>query len=144
MRRRAVVYITRETPDGRQLLVFTHRVPEAPDVQVPGGTIEPDETPIEGALREAYEETGLSEFGTPRLLAEETFHGPEETVECYFVHLPLTEPVPDSWDHRVSAGDLDQGMVFALFWTTLLDTSGLWPHMGKHLHRLDGDAERTG
>lgn len=130
------MYITRETAEGRQLLVFTHRVPDAPDVQVPGGTIEPDETPVEGALREAREETGLSELGTPCLLAEETFHGPEETVECYFVHLPLAQPAPDAWEHVVTAGELDQGLVFALFWTTLPDTSSLWPHMAKCVHLL--------
>ncbi|MEW6217085.1 MAG: NUDIX domain-containing protein [Candidatus Bipolaricaulota bacterium] len=136
MRRRAFVYITREIPEGRQLLVFTHRVPDAPDVQVPGGTIEPDETPLDGAVREAREETGLSRFGTPRLLAEEVWHGAEETVECYFVHLPLAEVAPDSWEHVVSAGELDQGMVFALSWATLPDTNGLWPHMAKYVYHL--------
>jgi len=130
------VYITRDTSEGRQLLVFTHRVPEAPDVQVPGGTIEPDETPIEGALREAHEETGLSRFGAPRLLAEEVWHGPDETVQCYFVHLPLARTAPDAWEHVVTAGELDQGLVFSLFWTTLPDTSGLWPNMAKYVHRL--------
>ncbi len=136
MRRRAFVYITRESPEGRQLLVFTHRVPEAPDVQVPGGTIEPDETPIEGALREAREETGLAQFGPPRLLAEDVWHGPDETVECHFVHLPLAQPALDAWEHVVTAGELDQGLVFSLFWTTLPDTSGLWPHMAKYVHLL--------
>lgn len=136
MRRRAFVYITRDAPAGRQLLVFTHRVPDAPDVQVPGGTIEPDETPIEGALREAHEETGLSRFGTPLLLAEEVWHGPDETVQCYFVHLPLAEGAPDSWEHVVTAGELDQGLVFALFWTTLPATSGLWPNMAKYVQLL--------
>lgn len=130
------MYITREIPEGRQLLVFTHRVPDAPDVQVPGGTIEPDETPLDGAVREAREETGLSRFDTPRLLAEEVWHGPEETVECYFVHLPLAEVAPDSWEHVVSAGELDQGMVFALSWATLPNTNGLWSHMAKYVHHL--------
>lgn len=136
MRRRAVVYITRETAEGRQLLVFTHRVPDTPDVEVPGGTIEPAETPLDGALREAREETGLSTFGPPCLLAEEVWHGPDEVVQCYFVHLPLAQPAPDAWEHVVSSGELDQGHVFTLFWTTLPATSGLWPPMAKHVHLL--------
>ncbi|MBC7220816.1 NUDIX domain-containing protein [Candidatus Bipolaricaulota bacterium] len=136
MRRRACAYITRESPDGPQLLVFTHHVPDAPDVQVPGGTIEPDETPLEGALREAREETGLAQFGHLRVLAEEVWHGPEETVECYFVHLPLAQAAPDAWEHVVAAGEHDQGLVFSLFWTTLPDTSGLEPNMAEYVHLL--------
>jgi len=132
------VYIARDVPAGRQLLVFTHKAPEARDagVQVPGGTIEPSETPLKGALREAHEETGLSRFGAPRLLAEDIYHGPDETVQCYFVHLPLAEPAPDSWEHVVTAGAEDCGMVFALSWATLPDTKGLWPHMAKYVPLL--------
>ncbi len=121
------MHITRETAQGRQLLVFTHRVPDAPDVQVPGGTIEPGESPVEGALREAREETGLSTFGPPCVLAEEVWHGPDEVVRCSFVHLPLAQAAPDAWEHVVSARELDQGLVFAFSWATLPRTNGSGP-----------------
>lgn len=87
-------------------------------------------------MREAREETGLSRFGAPRLLAEDVYHGRDETVQCYFVHLPLAEPAPELWDHVVTAGAEDCGMVFALFGATLPDTTGRWPHTANYVHLL--------
>ena len=53
---RVIVYIVR----GDRLVVFVHEDDEDPllesGLQVPGGTIEPGETPAEAALREAREE----------------------------------------------------------------------------------------
>jgi len=51
-------YITCED----QLLIFNHtRFPEA-GIQVPGGTVEENETAPEAVLREAREETGLDDL----------------------------------------------------------------------------------
>lgn len=53
--KKVYAYITR----GEQLLVFNHvDFPEA-GIQVPGGTLEPDELPESAVLREALKETGL-------------------------------------------------------------------------------------
>lgn len=48
--------ITRGGPDGPELCVFEH--PSA-GIQLPAGTLEVGEDPLAGALREAFEETGL-------------------------------------------------------------------------------------
>lgn len=53
--------IVRESPLGTQLLLFQH---QHAGIQIPAGTIEPGETPAAAALREATEETGLSEFAS--------------------------------------------------------------------------------
>lgn len=55
---KVVCYIVRD----EALLVFTHldEPLERTGVQVPSGTIRPDESPDEAALREAREETGLA------------------------------------------------------------------------------------
>ncbi|HLE30393.1 MAG TPA: NUDIX domain-containing protein, partial [Anaerolineales bacterium] len=60
MKHKVLAYITRRRNGRTQLLVFTHRdFPEA-GVQVPAGTVEPDE-PVEAALfREVHEESGLT------------------------------------------------------------------------------------
>lgn len=50
-------FITREKDSGPELLLFEH--PQA-GIQIPAGTVEPGETPEGAALREAAEETGLS------------------------------------------------------------------------------------
>lgn len=48
--------VTRETADGRELLVFRH--PTA-GIQLPAGTNEEGETPKQALMREVFEETGL-------------------------------------------------------------------------------------
>ncbi|MBI1259786.1 MAG: NUDIX domain-containing protein [Chloroflexi bacterium] len=54
---KVTAFITRETNEVRQLLVFTH--PNA-GVQLPGGTMEAGETPEIAILREVQEETTLT------------------------------------------------------------------------------------
>jgi 8-oxo-dGTP pyrophosphatase MutT (NUDIX family) len=137
MRRRAFCYITRKGPDGLQLLVFQHPDPAA-GVQTPGGTIDAGETPQDGAVREAIEETGLTGFRRPRLLAVDTFEGQDETVERYHVHLPTQGPTADRWDHTVTHGEADAGMRFHLFWLGFAEArQRVWPWMITHLDALE-------
>ena len=65
---KVVCYIVR---DG-QLLVFRHADYDLEHVglQVPAGSIRPGESPEDAALREAREETGLSQFRVVRKLGE--------------------------------------------------------------------------
>jgi 8-oxo-dGTP pyrophosphatase MutT (NUDIX family) len=67
-RRRAYIYVTREKGGARQLLVFTQDSPDS-GIQVPGGSIESHETPMEGMRREILEEAGLNDFLFERALA---------------------------------------------------------------------------
>ena len=55
MRHRVFTYITR----AHELLVLDHVDHRYLDPQIPGGTIEENETPEAAAIREAQEETGL-------------------------------------------------------------------------------------
>ncbi len=56
---KVTAFITRDTERGRELLVFTR--PDA-GIQVPAGTMEAGETPEIAVMREAYEETGLTDL----------------------------------------------------------------------------------
>lgn len=137
MRRRAFVYITRDLPTGRELLVFTQEDPAA-GVQTPGGTIEPYETVLEGALREAFEETGLRDFAEPRHMAVNVFIGPDEDVECFHIHLPFMGEGLDAWTHTVSDGQADKGMEFSCFWLSLEQARvQVWPYMVYALGELE-------
>ena len=60
---KVAAYITRDT----HLLVFRHVHSEA-GIQVPAGTLEPGESPNDGVLREAREETGLDCLEVRRFL----------------------------------------------------------------------------
>ena len=53
---KVTAFVTRETADGRQLLVFRHPLN---GIQLPAGTVDVGESPETAVLREAWEETGL-------------------------------------------------------------------------------------
>ena len=120
LRCRAYLYLTRVKDAQLQVAVFRHPDFEtmALPYQVPGGTIEPDETPEAGALREAVEESGFTAFSAVRLLAQDVWYGDFDKVdrERYFYQLCVDGAVPDVWNHTVTDGELDKGMVFAYRW----------------------------
>ena len=106
--------------------------------QVPGGTIEPHETPEAGALREAFEELGFTAYSEVRFLARDTWYGDFDKVdrERYFYQLCIDGAVPDVWSHTVTNGELDKGMVFAYRWLSVAEAQNLIGHMGDYLHLL--------
>jgi 8-oxo-dGTP pyrophosphatase MutT (NUDIX family) len=59
-------FITRDKGRGPEILLFEH--PYA-GIQIPAGTVEADETPEEAALREAGEETNLTDLSIVRRLS---------------------------------------------------------------------------
>ena len=85
----------------RGLLVFEE--PDFPEVglQVPGGTVEPNESAREAAAREFHEETGLpapsnlTEFHTDEILPP----GTPEPVRRVSFHVGLKDGLPLTWDH---------------------------------------------
>src|SRR3954464_8698523 len=98
-KRKVLAYVTH----GNRLLVFTH--PESPEagIQVPGGTVEPDEQLDEAALREAIEETGLTGLRLGAFLGDVRFDqsdiGLDELHHRHFYHVILDETPLDSWRH---------------------------------------------
>lgn len=119
-RHRAYAYMTHR---GR-ILLFTQ--PLAPDsgVQVPAGTIKPGEDPAAAAaLREAIEETGLTEIEMVRFLGQDTRDmsdcGSEELQYRWFYHASCLGEPPETWSH----GEYDeQGNLlhpFDFFWADL-------------------------
>lgn len=122
VKRKAFAYITHQN----RLLVFVH--PEAPEagIQVPAGTIRGEESPEDAVLREATEETGLSD------LALVSFLGPQEWVRPdihdevhyrYFFHLRCVGSPPDSWRHyETDPSEGEDGPIpFDFFWVALPD-----------------------
>ena len=96
---KVVAYIT----SGDRLLVFNHpKHPEA-GIQVPGGTIEPDESPAEAVLREAQEETGLDNLEIRSFLGIQELDcspvGIAEIHRRHVYHLELIGEAPETWRH---------------------------------------------
>ncbi|HCH10916.1 MAG TPA: hypothetical protein DEW32_17165 [Dehalococcoidia bacterium] len=96
---KAVAYIT---CDGKLLVVDHPGIPET-GTQVPAGTIAPGEPPAEAAMREAFEETGLTSFVMRRFLGERASDiapfGRDEIHHRYFFHLEYEDDSPDRWRH---------------------------------------------
>ncbi|HEY7347606.1 MAG TPA: NUDIX domain-containing protein [Ktedonobacterales bacterium] len=115
-RRRAYIYVIREKDGVRQLLVFHEDDPEA-GIQVPGGGIEPDETPLEGMKREVLEETGLKACVVERELAVDLRQYEDHLQERHFFWLSVAD-APDEWDHVVSGKGEDNGLIFHYFWVS--------------------------
>lgn len=115
MAHKVVAYITR----GCELLVFEHEgMPEA-GVQVPAGTVEPDE-PLEAALwREIAEESGL----TPEHLTFRRWLGdwphPAYGNIRHYAWLTAGLDAPNHWVHRVHGAGEDQGLMFVYRWEVL-------------------------
>ncbi len=133
VRQRAVCYVTR----GRnELLVFEEAAaaPQGILVQLPGGGVDPGETPAQAAAREAFEETGLADLGEPVHLGScvwgrEGWTGPEQVWHYFQFSAPPT--TPDAWTHTVTGGELDTGMNFHLRFTPLMHPD-LTPGHGSH------------
>ncbi len=137
-RERVCCYITR----GRELLVFEHDQKYddgAVGIQVVGGGVDSGETLEQAALRETFEESGLTLewavfLGTcPRTLMLES--GVEIRQVRHYFWLEAMLDTPDSWSHTVSSGELDKGMVFHHRFVALEDVELVF-EMGEMLEGL--------
>jgi 8-oxo-dGTP pyrophosphatase MutT (NUDIX family) len=108
---------------GQRLLVFRHADFPQAGIQVPAGTVQPDEHPDEAVLREVYEETGLSDFAEVYFLGEQIRDmrdfNRDEVHHRYFYHLPYTGDSLTTWRHDETSGGATAPIVFEFFWVTL-------------------------
>ena len=118
---KVLAYITRDTEQGRQLLVFHHvHHPEA-GIQVPGGTVEEGEPVLASLWREVEEETGITNLRLVGQIAKAPFYAEwrDEWQERNVFHLEAAAELPHSWTHVVKAGIEDKGLHFAFSWIPL-------------------------
>lgn len=121
VRRSVKTYITH----GQRLLVFRQPDFPAAGIQVPGGTVQPDEPLDDAALREAFEETGLTSLRLIAFLGDTRFdgrsHGKLEIDHRNYYHLRADGDVPDQWEHwETDPSDGPHERIrFELFWVSL-------------------------
>ena len=117
---KVVAYVTR----GENLLVFRHIGSDA-GIQVPAGTLEPDESPEDGVLRETREETGLHRLFIRRFLGtrdhDMSSYGKAELHRRYYYHLEYVGDAPSTWRHfeMHASGEEFKPIEFELFWVGL-------------------------
>lgn len=120
IRDKVLCYVVR---DG-SLLVFRHTDYSYEEVglQVPAGTIRPHESPPDAALREAREETGLTQFRIVRKLGEASYDARPYRFEIHHRHvfqLELDEPTPARWASQELHDGEQEPTNFECFWIPL-------------------------
>jgi len=135
---RVAAYITH----GDRLLVFDHTgFPEA-GIQVPGGSVEPDEDLHEAVLRKAREETGLVDLQIRAYLGTREYDrarwGLVGTLRSHFYHLVAGGELPERWLHyEDTPSDGSPGPIeFEFYWVSLAAVPELACRQGDLLHRL--------
>ncbi|NKY31278.1 NUDIX hydrolase [Nocardia gamkensis] len=134
---KVLVYVVR---DGK-LLVFRHTdyTHEEVGIQVPAGSIRPGESPQDAALREAREETGLTEFKIVRKLGEFEYDISPYRWEIqvrHVFHLELSEPAPERWASQEDHDGQGEPTRFECFWVPLDAAHILQSGQGALLGRL--------
>ena len=119
-RDRVFTYITQ----GSRLLVIEYVDHSYADRQIPGGTIEPGESPEQAALREATEETGLSGLKIVSFLGSSIRNlrsiGRNETITAWYFHLCTDDVTPERWRHtEVDSHEGTGPILFELSWVPL-------------------------
>ena len=116
-------YITNQN----RLLVFRHTdFPEA-GIQVPAGTVMPNEDFDTAVLREAHEETGLRDLTIKAFLGEQIRSkedvGKNEIHHRHFYHVLCGGDPPEQWQHdETSPSDGGSSPIhFEFFWAELPD-----------------------
>ncbi|MGL5930645.1 MAG: NUDIX hydrolase [Dermatophilaceae bacterium] len=135
---KVVCYVVRE---GR-LLVLKH-ADEAWDesgLQVPAGSIEPGETPEDAALRETFEETGLTALRLVRKVGESRYDMTpyrSETHHRHVFHLEVDETTPERWvSVEEDTSDGSGPKRFECYWIPVAQGHVLSGGLGALLGRL--------
>lgn len=139
-------YITHQ----QRLLVFSHvGIPEA-GIQVPAGTVEEHERPADAVLREAFEETGLTDLTLSSFLSEQvqdiSHPGSNKVLHHCSYHLDYHGNPPACWRHAELSphgSPAQEVFIFELFWVSVADDlSWLIANHGIMLPRLREELSR--
>jgi 8-oxo-dGTP pyrophosphatase MutT (NUDIX family) len=118
-----------------QLLVFRHADYDLEHVgiQIPAGSIRHGESPEAAALREAREETGLSQFSITRKLGETTYDITPYRYEIqhrHVFHLQVYEPTEQRWPSQERHDGQRPPTRLECFWIPLQDAHVLQAGQG--------------
>lgn len=132
---KVLAYIYRIHNDEKEVLVFDH--PDVPEVnpQVPAGTLHNNERPIDGVIREVFEESGLRLDQTGNYLGLYKFiNTDKKQINLRHVFQFTIKQSIDCWSHKVRSDDDDNGEVFAYYWLPIeVAKKKLVSEMGKYL-----------
>jgi 8-oxo-dGTP pyrophosphatase MutT (NUDIX family) len=134
IRRRAVVYATRERDGTTELLTIECVDYPEDGIQLPAGRIDHDESLEDGLWRELAEETGITRARLIRELPD--FECTYETFSRnHAFHVVVEQETPDQWEHRVHGKGADSGLTYICRWMPLMPDLKLWRNEGDPMLR---------
>ncbi len=123
MKKKVLIYLTRQNNDISELLVFKHNKPWSPyGFQVPGGGIKDNEAMFSAAIRELQEESGIP----PKLLLSSDKYPIDSYIyyrshfreynQRFIFHFTHEQSLPNTWKHKIQSLDFDNEMTFTFSW----------------------------
>ena len=133
--KKAYGYVTRIMAGKTQVLVFQHPIAKA-GMQIPKGTVNPNERPSESAIREIEEETGLKGVELEKLIAQDYWENDDGAIHNrYFYRMKILK-APDEWIHYPTGGGEEAGLSFRFFWIKSADDIELIRGHADYLNRI--------
>lgn len=118
-RKKVAAFVLRRQPTGQEALLV-HAFATAPHLpwRVPGGGVDPGESPVEALYRELAEESGLEELALLRKLGVQRYFKPyiRAHVERHDFLLRAPASTPEVWSFRVAGAGADAGDLFTFRW----------------------------
>lgn len=112
-------YIVREHGGEIELLVFEH-VHVGAGIQIPGGTVEPNENIAAAVEREVWEESGIRvDSFTLIQTVERIWNG--TAVRAHLLAAWAPDKLAQEWIHKVTGSGEDSGMRFRYYWLPRVD-----------------------
>ena len=135
--KKAYGYVTRMREGEIQVLVFRHPNAEA-GIQIPKGTVKPNEDTYNAVVREIEEETGLRNFKVDNLMAEDFWEYDDGTIHNRFFYKITVATDLDEWDYHPTGGGDEEGLKFHYFWITSINDVELVRGHGDYLNLIFG------
>ena len=126
---RAYAFILQEKDGAWQLLVFRAKGESNKNpYHIPGGGIDPGETPLQGVIREIEEESGLIGLYPENYIGQWIREEHEMIFQRHYFVFKAPKSLPENWNHVVTGDGADAGIIYQYKW--------ILPHEALRLHTI--------
>jgi len=132
---KVLAYIFRFNENRKEVLVFDHRDDPEVNPQIPAGTVDTGESLAEALFREIYEESGLKFDKFDEYIGTFDYirHDLNELHKRHVFSF-VSNHLSANWEHIVSAGEEDKGLIFDYYWMDIKEAKNkLVASMGEYL-----------